>query len=395
MKRILIVILLFLVLLAGFVYAKEISASVNLRAGQGIIFFDKKVFPINIMSEDFGNKDFDLMAGEACEIPFTLDGMPKVRLRLKELPILKAKMIYMGNGPLESYEDCSRANSGKITQISTDGVWKFAEADLTGNSGKLSEGDVYCSLTNDGKNYVKVKILMITQGAPSTSNPEVGLDCCGHCYVALDYVLQDDGTPYFGSKALQPSEPVKVESSISAKAPNVVTKRVTAGTINVQDGEIVFEIINEDPNHKLEGYLSCDIPSDVIVTGSMGAATGEQAQYIGQTFTVDPAPARESMSLRLSSQNEGSKNVRCSINYVLFKEGKGYVTIGGQYSSDKNYQQIIVNRDIQFKEFEDKTKSDIATYWYFIAGVGVVVLLLIIFLVYKLGHVSGKVEKKE
>jgi len=177
--------------------------------------------------------------------------------------------------------------------------------------------------------------------------------------------------------------------SASIKAPNVITKRVTAGTLNVQDGEIVFEISNEDPNHKLIGYLSCDIPSDVIVTGSMGAATGEQAQYIGQTFTVDPAPARESMSLRLSSQHEGSKYISCSVNYVLFKEGKGYVTSNGQYSTDKKYQQVTVNRDVQFVKLENKAKINISNYWHFIAGGGVLVLLIIIFLVYKLGHVLG------
>lgn len=401
MKRILILSLLLLVFLTSFVSAKEIRGNIYLNRGQAVRFEDKQILPYN------ENNDYDIAIATWEGGKLYVGDDVQVGLTTKTDNVQVGKLFFMGRDSLDSYKDCNIVNTvGLVRALALDwdvylsdkGVKAFDK--VSNDAGMLTEGDVYCLLSYNGKYYVKIKINDIMAiGISDEAGDSVFCKSDFDCSVTFDYVYQDDNTPYFGDKASQgnkvsqPYEPVSIEPYVSVKAPNVITKRVTAGTINVQDGAIVFEISNEDPNHKLEGYLSCDIPSDVIVTGSMGAATGEQAQYIGQTFIVDPAPARESMSLRLSSQNEGSKNIRCSINYVLFKEGKGYITSNGQYSADKKYQQVTVIRDIQFMKLEEKAKTDVVTYWYFIAGIGVIVLLLIIFLVYKLGHVSRQVKR--
>jgi hypothetical protein len=375
MKRILILTLLFLVLLEGVVYANEISGTFQLSDSEVFRFEDAMQYQFRKFTvlaetgseavdkelERFLNTNWDVGI-ETCLFWGKYSNVGRQSL---------VKMQYMGNQDLDSYEDCSTVNS--------------YEGGLSPESYK--EGAVHCIRTYDGGHYAKIKTKKVFTGQVYEGVENL-------CSFVFDYVYQDDGTPYFGNKALQPSKPVHIEASASVKAPNVITKRVTPGTINVQDGEIVFEISNEDPNHKLKGYLACDIPNDVIVTSSIGAATGEEAQYISPTFTVDPAPARESMSLRLSTQNEGSKYVRCSINYALFKEGKGYVTTDGEYGPDIKYQQVTVNRDIVFKkEPKEEVREDFLSknIYYVLGGIG---LLIILFLIYKLGHLSGQVKKK-
>lgn len=109
--------------------------------------------------------------------------------------------------------------------------------------------------------------------------------------------------------------------------------------INDQDSEITLEIINKDPNHNLESYLTCDIPNDVLVTRCENCGT-VGALVISQTVQLDSAPSSKTIRFSLSSQTEGIKTVICNGNYVLFREDKGYITEDGKYISNKRYQQI-------------------------------------------------------
>ncbi len=196
-------------------------------------------------------------------------------------------------------------------------------------------------------------------------------------------------------EVLEP-EDMPIETPVYSKPPNVLTKRVSSGVIGQSDGEIVFEVSNEDPNHNLQGYLTCDIPSDMVVTSAMGAATGEQVQYISQKFIIDPAPGSESMSLRLSSAKPGDKYIRCTVNYVLYSEEKGYISIGGQYSSNIKYQEITVNRDVSFLpgELVDEPGSkDTGTDRNMVYALAAIAALAILFLVYKVGTLSAQKKK--
>ncbi|MBS3163981.1 hypothetical protein J4439_00965 [Candidatus Woesearchaeota archaeon] len=144
--------------------------------------------------------------------------------------------------------------------------------------------------------------------------------------------------------------PVLVQGEVQVKFPTVLVKRIADGVVSGPDAEIVFDIVNEDPNHKMEGFLACEIPSDVVVTTTRGASSGEQARYISEVFILDYAPMRRSMALSLSARTKGVRVVTCSLKYVLLSEDGWYVTPEGGYGSDKLYQDITVRRPVDFRD---------------------------------------------
>ncbi|MFH1638019.1 MAG: LNR domain-containing protein [Candidatus Woesearchaeota archaeon] len=195
---------------------------------------------------------------------------------------------------------------------------------------------------------------------------------------------------------------IPIESPTYAKAIGVTLKRIAPGIIGKEDGEVIFEISNNDPNHKLEGILGCEIPNDVIVTSTIGAAAGDLSKYLSERFTLDPAPSMKSITLRLSSQSEGNKYVKCDADYVLYKEGSGYLVPDGSYKSEKRYQRVTLNRDIIFSKEGSETKTQIQdtvssnkSIIYIVVGIGLVVLLIVIFLAYKCGRLSEVLKEKQ
>ena len=185
----------------------------------------------------------------------------------------------------------------------------------------------------------------------------------------------------------------KITGAIS---PNVISKALTQGIIGTKDAEIVFEVSNEDAQHKIEGFLACDVPSDIIVTSSIGAATGEEAQYMTQKFTLDPSPSRKSMSLRFSSFDEGHKLITCSLKYAFFLK-HGYLTQHGQYVKDisEAYQEVTINRDISFA-YPKEDETIFSKYKYiFFSGIFLffALIVLVIYLVFKLEHMSAQIKK--
>lgn len=87
---------------------------------------------------------------------------------------------------------------------------------------------------------------------------------------------------------------------------------------------ILFDVTNSDPNHKLEGYVSCPIPNDMGLDEVIGA---EYVNGIITTnrFVLDTAPHSKSVDFKIERLNTDLVWLNCSLNYALFKEGKGYV----------------------------------------------------------------------
>lgn len=128
----------------------------------------------------------------------------------------------------------------------------------------------------------------------------------------------------------------KVFKALPIIKPDIITRQIESGPLST---EIIFEVMNRDPNHKLEGYLSCNLPDDVTVskTNHVGNLQGF---VMGDTFILDSAPLSQSMSFEITRIKEGVKLLPCNVNYVLFKDDKGYVTENNKYISSKTYQQI-------------------------------------------------------
>ena len=147
----------------------------------------------------------------------------------------------------------------------------------------------------------------------------------------------------------------------------------------------------------MEGHLTCDVPSDVRVTSSIGVAQGMQAQYTSSTFVIDIAPAQKSMSLQFESEVGGSKIIKCTIKYALFKEEyvtgqptPRYLTMSGDYSlakSNEIFRVLKFDKTITFTA-EEQSKENTPTGMVLtnpVVGSGLlIIVLLMIFSIAKL-----------
>ena len=113
-----------------------------------------------------------------------------------------------------------------------------------------------------------------------------------------------------------------------------------------KESEITFEVVNNDPNHKLEGFLSCSIPDDVNVWGCTSCST-VGAVIKTEEFLLDSVSMSKSLNFRFTSKSEGEKEVKCTLNYVSFIEDKGYYSEElERYRSVKEYSQVSESIEI-------------------------------------------------
>ena len=167
-----------------------------------------------------------------------------------------------------------------------------------------------------------------------------------------------------------------VEALVDFETPSVSVKKVTSNIIDIKEGEIIFEISNEDAYHSLEGYWDCEIPEGVTAS-SEGVSVTEK--YESEKFVLNPSTTRNAV-LTLHSEDEGNKYVNCNVNYVLFKEGRGYLTKEGRYSPGKEYQQLTVRKGVPFVKLSAIKKFAVNKYFLIIVGI---LWLLVFFLLYK------------
>ncbi len=108
--------------------------------------------------------------------------------------------------------------------------------------------------------------------------------------------------------------------TVAATGQSVQLKRTNPGIAGEKSAEIIFDVVNTDMTHKIEGFIWCRSPDDVTISGTYGAASGSGAQYVSEKFIIDKGPAQKSMSLTIDSTSIGDKTTGCTIKYMPFKE---------------------------------------------------------------------------
>lgn len=140
-------------------------------------------------------------------------------------------------------------------------------------------------------------------------------------------------------------------SAVSAQL-SVQLKRTNPGIAGVKNAELIFDVVNTDFTHEIEGFLWCQSPDDAVVSSSYGAGSGSGAQYVSPKFMMDVGPSQEAMTITLDADSPGDKSAGCSIKYIPFRmteEGvKEYLTIGEEYA------ETVVDADYRV-EYLDKT----------------------------------------
>ncbi|MBD3248520.1 hypothetical protein GF336_00560, partial [Candidatus Woesearchaeota archaeon] len=84
-------------------------------------------------------------------------------------------------------------------------------------------------------------------------------------------------------------------SNVYAEGLSLQLKRTNPGIAGEKSAEIIFDVVNTDMTHELEGFIWCRSPDDVAISSTMGAASGSGAQYVSQKFFMDEGPSQKAI----------------------------------------------------------------------------------------------------
>ena len=111
-------------------------------------------------------------------------------------------------------------------------------------------------------------------------------------------------------------------SHVHAEGLSLQLKRTNPGIAGEKAAEIIFDVVNTDMTHKLEGFIWCRSPDDVTISSTMGAASGSGAQYVSQKFFMDEGPSQRAISLVIDADTAGDKRTGCIVKYAPYTEDK-------------------------------------------------------------------------
>jgi len=100
---------------------------------------------------------------------------------------------------------------------------------------------------------------------------------------------------------------------------SVQLKRTNPGIAKEKSAELIFDIVNTNLGHEMEGFLWCKSPDDAIVTSTYGVGMGSGAQYVSPKFVMDVGPSQEAMTITIEADTAGDKRTGCYVKYIPFK----------------------------------------------------------------------------
>ena len=147
-------------------------------------------------------------------------------------------------------------------------------------------------------------------------------------------------------------------SQVYAEGLSLQLKRTNPGIAGQKAAELIFDVVNTDMTHKLEGFIWCRSPDDVTISSTMGAASGSGAQYVSQKFFMDEGPSQKAISLVIESSEVGDKQAGCIIKYAPYTEDKVIREDAVKITKEVTEEAISFN-DVEMKMVK-RNESDVA-----------------------------------
>ncbi len=141
-------------------------------------------------------------------------------------------------------------------------------------------------------------------------------------------------------------------SMVSAEGLSIQLKRTNPGIAKEKAAELIFDVVNTDFTHKVEGFLLCRSPDDAVVSSTLGVGSGSGAQYVSPKFIMDTGPAQKAISLTIEADNRGDKRTGCTIRYAPYKEESG-----SSSTETINYEGTIGKTETDVSGFKVKLVS--------------------------------------
>jgi hypothetical protein len=121
--------------------------------------------------------------------------------------------------------------------------------------------------------------------------------------------------------------------TVSASGLSVQLKRTNPGIVGEKSAELIFDVVNTDFDHKVDGFIWCKSPDDAVISSTLGVGSGSGAQYVSPKFSIDYGPSQKAMSVVLEADSPGDKNTGCTVKYAPYKEmGTGTSAVKEQIS---------------------------------------------------------------
>lgn len=105
---------------------------------------------------------------------------------------------------------------------------------------------------------------------------------------------------------------------VAADGLSVQLKRTNPGIAGFKSGELIFDVVNMDLQHEIEGFLLCRSPDDVVISSTLGVGSGSGAQYVSPLFNMDKGPSQKAMSLVIDSEVVGDARTGCILKYIPY-----------------------------------------------------------------------------
>lgn len=183
---------------------------------------------------------------------------------------------------------------------------------------------------------------------------------------------------------------------------SVQHKRTIPGIAKEQSGQLVFDIINSDMSHQIEGILECESPDDAVVGSGYDEGSGGRAQYYpSPKFIMLEGPSLNAIALYVSADSPGDKRVECTIMYLPYKvteeedqDIKQYLLITEEYIGEEeitlsHYRELRFDKTVLFAP-EGVTDDDGIKWEYLI---GIIAGIVIVIVVFMLGKAIGRKKK--
>ena len=161
---------------------------------------------------------------------------------------------------------------------------------------------------------------------------------------------------------------------------SVQLKRTNPGIAKEKNAELIFDIVNTDITHQVEGFLWCKSPDDAVISSTYGVGAGSGAQYVSPKFRMDEGPSQEAMTITVDSDSAGDKRTGCYVKYIPFEvnlvtsvvtktvvdpetqeeteveeevttEVRQYLKLNGEYVDevrDQDYREIRLDKTVPF-----------------------------------------------
>jgi len=143
---------------------------------------------------------------------------------------------------------------------------------------------------------------------------------------------------------------------VNASGLSTQLKRTNPGVAGEKAATLIFDVVNTDMEHKMQGFIWCQSPDDTTITSTLGAETGTGAQYVSPLFYMDKGPSQNSMTLTVESDSTGDKSLGCIVKYVPYieKPGTGGETV--KLYQKMNGEEVTTVTDMDYREIRlDKT----------------------------------------